>query len=348
MLNCGKLQLDTPCLELCPSGKYCVSLNKFKAMNSSDNPTLQCPNCGEPIKTDWKICPACEFRLIGLTCPLCGRKVKENWKRCPECEARLMCGSCGRRLPSGSRDCTYCKSQPSGGKETAPVLIDSVTGMELVRVPGGIFMMGDTFGDGIENEVPVHEVELNPFYIGRYPVTQAQWLRVMPANPSSFQGENHPVELVSRFDVLNFLQQHATIASDRTPYRLPTEAEWEYAARSGGRHEKYAGGDRADSLAWFAENSDGKTCPVGLKQPNGLGIYDMSGNVWEWCQDVFDENAYAGHTRSNPVVAGNGPDRVIRGGSFNLDEWSLRCARRFGFPADFCGPGLGFRLVRDV
>jgi formylglycine-generating enzyme required for sulfatase activity len=223
-----------------------------------------------------------------------------------------------------------------------------VTGIELVRVPGGKFMMGDTFGGGLENETPVHEVELSPFYIARYPVTQTQWLRLMPVNPSTFKGDNHPVEQVSWFDVLDFLKQYADLTPDSPPFRLPTEAEWEYAARSGGREEIYAGGDQAESLGWFGENSDGRTRPVGLKQPNGLGICDMSGNVWEWCQDVFDEKAYPGHVRLNPLAAGSGPDRVIRGGSFNLDEWSLRCTRRFGFPADCSGPGLGFRLVKDV
>ncbi len=317
-------------------------------MKSSDNATLQCPNCGEPIRAGWKICPACEFRLVALTCPLCGQEVRENWKRCPECEARLQCPVCGRRLAAGSQDCPYCASQPSDGREPAPDLIDSVTGMEWVRVPGGTFMMGDIFGDGLENEGPVHEVELNPFYIGRYPVTQAQWLRVMPTNPSAFKGDTRPVEQVSWLDVMNFLQQHATMAPDSPLCRLPTEAEWEYAARSGGKQEKYAGGDQVEVLGWYGDNSDGKTRPVGLKQPNGLGLCDMSGNVWEWCQDVFDENAYTAHARANPVVTGNGADRVIRGGSYSLDEWSLRCARRYGFPADSTGPGLGFRLVRDV
>jgi formylglycine-generating enzyme required for sulfatase activity len=321
---------------------------KIEAMKSTDNHTLQCPNCGEPTKAGWKICPACEFRLSALTCPLCGQEVKENWKRCPECEARLLCGSCGRRLAPGSRDCKYCRSPISDDQKTASNLIDTVTGMELVRVPGGTYLMGDSFGDGLENEGPVHEVELHPFYIGRYPVTQTQWLRVMPANPSAFRGDNHPVEQVSWIDIMNFLPQHAAMAEGGPPYRLPTEAEWEYAARSGGREEKYAGGDQADSLAWYGDNSDGKTHPVGLKKPNGLGLHDMSGNVWEWCQDIFNENAYSGHAGKNPVVAGNGSDRVIRGGSFNLDEWSLRCTRRFGFPPDFCGPGLGFRLARDV
>jgi formylglycine-generating enzyme required for sulfatase activity len=317
-------------------------------MKSPDSDTLTCPNCGEPTKAGWKICPACEFRLVALTCPLCGNEVKENWKRCPECEARLLCNTCGRRLLPGSRDCMYCKAGPSAGNEAESNLIDVVTGIELVRVPGGKFMMGDTFGDGTENERPVREVELSPFYIARYPVTQAQWLRVMPDNPSAVKGDNHPVEQVSWLDVLNFLRQYADLSPDSAPFRLPTEAEWEYAARSGGRKEKFAGGDEADSLGWFGENSDGRTQPVGLKQPNGLGLYDMSGNVWEWCQDVFDDKAYTGRGRTNPLAAGSGPDRVIRGGSFNLDEWSLRCTRRFGFPADCSGPGLGFRLVRDA
>jgi formylglycine-generating enzyme required for sulfatase activity len=170
----------------------------------------------------------------------------------------------------------------------------------------------------------------------------------MPGNPSAFIGDNHPVEQVSWLDVQAFLQELADMAQGSGPYRLPTEAEWEYAARSGGKDEKYAGGDQVEPLAWFGDNSEGRTCPVGLKRPNGLGLYDMSGNVWEWCRDVFDENAYSLHSMANPVATGKGPDRVIRGGSSNLDAWSVRCARRFGFPADACGPGLGFRLVRDV
>lgn len=317
-------------------------------MKPSDKVVATCPNCGEAIQQHWKICPACETRLIRPTCPGCGQSVKENWKRCPECETQLLCSVCGRRIPAGSQSCLQCAPQPDVAQAPASDVRDPVTAMELLLVPAGTFMMGDTFGDGFENELPVHEVELNPFYMGKYPVTQAQWLRAMPTNPAAFEGDDHPVEQVSWTAVEAFLQKLTDMNQGRHHYRLPTEAEWEYAARSAGKAERYAGGDQVEFLAWFDENSDGETHPVGLKQPNGLGLYDMSGNVWEWCQDVFDEDAYGKHSRRNPIIAAGRLDRVIRGGSWNLDAWSVRCARRFGFPPDYFGPGLGFRVVRDV
>jgi formylglycine-generating enzyme required for sulfatase activity len=126
---------------------------------------------------------------------------------------------------------------------------------------------------------------------------------------------------------------------------LPTETQWEYAARSGGLDDLYAGGGDVDAVAWYAANSQGTTRAVGTKRPNALGLYDMSGNVWEWCRDTYQADAYGRHSPRNPVIESSGEDRVIRGGSWNLDAWSARCARRFNFRADLLGPGLGFRLV---
>ena len=206
--------------------------------------------------------------------------------------------------------------------------------------------MGDVSGEGSETEIPVHEVNLKSFFIGKYPVTQTQWQRVMENNPSRFQGDFRPVEQVSWFDVRIFIKRLSEMNKGKYEYRLPSEAEWEYAARSSGKDEKFAGGDRVNTVAWFEENSDGSTHPVGKKEPNGLGLYDMSGNVWEWCLDVYREDAYKNHIRENPVCTEGGSDRVIRGGSWNLDAWSVRCARRFSCTPDFFGPGLGFRLVR--
>lgn len=317
-------------------------------MKPSDQKTLSCPKCGEPVQPHWKICPACEIRLIASTCPGCGQTVKENWKRCPECDTRLVCAACGRRLPPGSTACPDCESQPAATARRAPEFIEPVTGMVFVRLPGGAFTMGDTFGDGIENELPTHEVRLGPFYITRHPVTQSQWLKVMPENPSAFPGDERPVEQVSWSAVGEFLRKLSESNHGRYPFRLPTEAEWEFAARSGGRPEKFAGGGDPVFLAWYDANSDGETHPVGKKQPNGLGLFDMSGNVWEWCLDVFDENAYAKHSAENPLIDTSGPDRVIRGGSWNVDAWSVRCSRRMGFPEEFYGPALGFRVVLET
>jgi formylglycine-generating enzyme required for sulfatase activity len=223
-------------------------------------------------------------------------------------------------------------------------MTEALTGMEFVRIPAGKFLMGDTFGEGLENELPVHEVRLDAFYLGRFPVTQSQWVRLIPENPSHFRDDRLPVEQVTWLDIQNFVRR-LSAADSRKVFRLPTEAEWEYAARSGGRRQRYAGGDDADAVAWYAENSGERTRPVGTKTPNDLGLFDMSGNVWEWCQDRFSESAYRRHKPDNPVLEAKGEDRVIRGGGWNMDAWSIRCARRMGFPQDTSGPALGFRLV---
>jgi formylglycine-generating enzyme required for sulfatase activity len=168
----------------------------------------------------------------------------------------------------------------------------------------------------------------------------------MGVNPSRFRkGGRYPVEQVTWADANEFIRRLNGLTSGEKPFRLPWEAEWEYAARSGGRKELYAGGDDINRVAWYAENSEGSTQPVGLKAPNGLGLYDMSGNVWEWCQDIYIPAAVAATGRERPAGKNEARDRVIRGGSWNLDAWSARCSRRFGFPEDYFGGGLGFRLA---
>jgi formylglycine-generating enzyme required for sulfatase activity len=227
-----------------------------------------------------------------------------------------------------------------------PVFTDPAVGMEFVFVPPGVFMMGDTFDEGSDNEKPAHEVRVTGFYLGKYPVTQGQWKQVTGNNPSKFQrGHNYPVEQVTWDDVQEFIRKLTELTSGKYQFRLPTEAEWEYAARSGGKAEIYSGGDNPNLAAWYDENSGESTHPVGRKAPNGLGIFDMSGNVWEWCRDIYREDAYQRHTKENPVETEGGSDRVIRGGSWNVDAWSIRCSRRFGFSSDYRGSGLGFRLV---
>ncbi len=304
---------------------------------------ISCPRCGEPVEKNWKICPVCENPLMLLICPGCNKKVKEHWKRCPFCETKLFCSSCGNRLNFETRTCLSCNSLESS--QESNVLTEPVTHMEFIFVPEGNFMMGDIFGDGFENELPLHQVHLNSFYIGRYQVTQAQWNNLMPENPSRFIGDDRPVERVSFEAVMTFIQRLTEANKRRYRFLLPTEAQWEYAARSGGRDEKFAGANRFDNVAWCEENSGNSTNPVGKKSPNGLGLYDMSGNVWEWCCDYFIDNAYHYHQKNNPFYDTKGPDRVIRGGGWNTDAWSVRCARRFGFPSQYFGSALGFRLV---
>ena len=225
------------------------------------------------------------------------------------------------------------------------MFLDSICGMEMIYIPGGSYQMGDTLGAGMENEYPVHQVALAGFYIARFPVTQAQWQRLIPENPSRFQGERRPVEQVTWNEARRFAELLTQAQPDGCRFDLPTEAQWEYAARSGGKDELYAGGSEIQAVAWFGENSNGQSHDVGLKKPNGLGLFDMSGNVWEWCRDTFMTDAYAQHATRDPYVDAAGEDRVIRGGSWHLDAWSARCARRFSCSCDYLGGGLGFRLI---
>ncbi|HLA50698.1 MAG TPA: SUMF1/EgtB/PvdO family nonheme iron enzyme, partial [Thermodesulfobacteriota bacterium] len=220
--------------------------------------------------------------------------------------------------------------RPKGG---APYT-DPATGMEFIFVKGGCFQMGGTFGDGGSYEKPVHEVCVDDLYMGKYEVTQAEWQKVMGNNPSLFKNcDNCPVEKVSWNDIQEYInklnEKNAGAGFKPAPaYRLPTEAEWEYAARSGGKNEKYAGGNDLDSVAWYSSNSGSKTHPVGQKNPNGLGIYDMSGNVWEWVNDWYDDNYYKSSPRDNPQGANSGQYRALRGGSWDGRPLYLRASYR--------------------
>lgn len=221
---------------------------------------------------------------------------------------------------------TFCR-------ELIPELI------QTVFVLGGVFQMGD-----IQNG-PVHSVELSDFEIAEYPITQRQWEAVMGANPSRFSGNpDHPVENVSWDDCQVFLKKLNELT--HLNFRLPTEAEWEYAARGGGETEgfTYAGSNDPDAVAWYNKNAGGKTHPVGQKQPNELSLYDMSGNVWEWCSDWYD--GYPSGAQINPKGPSSGDRRVIRGGSWGSDASSLRVAdRNFDNPVDRYD-NLGFRPAR--
>ena len=217
--------------------------------------------------------------------------------------------------------------------------------MEFVWVPGGSFEMGcgSWAGDCFEEEKPAHSVRLSGFWLGKFEVTQGQWQRVMGNNPSNFKkGDNDPVEQVAWNDAKEFITK--LNAQGSAKFRLPTEAEWEYAARSGGRPEMYAGGEDIDRVAWYGSNSGGSTHAVGTKAPNGLGLYDMSGNVWEWVEDVY--GGYSSSSQDNPVVTGGGSYRVRRGGSWTNGPRGVRSALRFDNTPGFRDDAVGFRLAR--
>jgi len=223
---------------------------------------------------------------------------------------------------------------------------DSLTGIEFVFVKGGSFRMGSDEGEN--DEKPVNEVRLDDYYIGKYEVTQGQWSKIMGDNPSKFKlGDNYPVENVSWDDIQVFLQKLSQKTGQN--YRLPTEAEWEYAARSGGKHERFAGTSNESELkgyTWFYRNSGNQTHPVGQKMPNGLGIYDMSGNVWEWCWDWYGNNYSSKSPRDNPDGPRGGSDRVLRGGSWLSTAAYLRASYRYYNTTDYRYYNLGFRLAR--
>jgi len=271
----------------------------------------------------------CEREANGLN--LVGGKRAEFVRTC-------LSGGKGKSAPSG----------PSTSIRAGSTFTDPTTGMEFVKVPGGTFEMGcgAWSSDCGDNEKPVHTVTLDGFLIGKYEVTQGQWKKVMGSNPSKFQnGDSYPVENVSWDDAQKFIQKLNAMGGGGT-YRLPTEAEWEYACRSGGKAEKFCGGNNLDSAAWYDGNSGKSTHPVGTKAPNGLGIYDMSGNVWEWVGDVYSATAYSSHQRKNPMHSDGGGQRVLRGGSWYYFPKYLRSSNRYGNTEYNNSSGYGFRLAR--
>ncbi len=237
--------------------------------------------------------------------------------------------------------------------------LEPTTGMEFMWVPGGTFRMGPGKWDkdGKHNEFPEHTVYIDGFWMGKFLVTQGNWNKVMANsfwkkvrlynyNPSWFKmGEDYPVEQVSWSEAREFPQRLVSFNKDKYHFRLPTEAEWEYAARSCGKHHKYAGGKNLGTIAWHSANSGMTSQPVGKKKPNKLGLYDMSGNVYEWCLDAYSESAYKKHKKNNPLITGKGPKRVIRGGSWSNSSHEMRCTYRASVNQEFKGNYLGFRLV---
>ncbi|MCM1531398.1 MAG: formylglycine-generating enzyme family protein [Bacteroides sp.] len=219
--------------------------------------------------------------------------------------------------------------------------------LEMVYVEGGTFQMGATEEQGSDagdSEKPVRTVKLDSYHIGRYEVTQAQWKAVMGTNPSKFSGSNLPVEQVSWEEAQAFCEKLSALTGKN--YVLPTEAQWEYAARGGNKSAgyKYAGSNDLDEVGWYGANSQKSTHPVGMKKANELGIYDMSGNVEEWCSD-WHADSYDENDTDNPAGPASGAFRVRRGGSWDGVAWYCRVSYRyFGLPGGRSS-GLGFRVA---
>ncbi len=259
-------------------------------------------------------------------------------------------------------------------------LVDPTTGMEFVWVEGGCFRMGDDFGEGWRREHPLHDVCVDGFYIGQFEVTQGQYKEITGETPSDNHSiftntDDYPVIRVSWTDAQHFIEELNKRSS--IDYRLPTEAEWEFAARGRGLKQKYSGGENVDELAWYRINSDDSYDPktydkkdedgnpidyftteeyrekaknsmihkVGTKGANSIGIYDMSGNVWEWCSDWYEEKYYRNSPKKNPQGPDDGSKRIMRGGSWYSMDWDTRCSVRFKHEPDFKNGSVGFRLV---
>ena len=232
----------------------------------------------------------------------------------------------------------------TGNTITIPVK-DGIS-IDMVRVEAGTFTMGATpeMENPWDGEKPTHQVTLtNNYYIGKYEVTQALWQAVMCNNPSNFKGDNLPVEQVSWDDCQEFISKLNSI-TDKT-FRLPTEAEWEFAARGGnkGRGYQFSGNKKLSKVAWYKDNSRAQTHSVGSKQANELGIYDMSGNVWEWCQDRYGK--YSSSSQTNPTCDTSGSLRVFRGGCCYDNVRDCRSSNRDDSTPDHHSVGIGLRLV---
>lgn len=222
---------------------------------------------------------------------------------------------------------------------------------KMVYVKGGTFKMGATSEQGNifdDDEKSVHQVTLSPYYIGETEVTQELWQVVTGRNPSYFSGsEKLPVEQVSWDACQNFLKKLNELSGKQ--FRLLTEAEWEFAARGGIKSKgyKYSGSNNIDEVAWYELNSNSRTHEVGMKAPNELGLYDMSGNVWEWCQDWYDWHGYSSNSLTNPTGPSTGRDRVSRGGSWAYDARYCRVSDRSHGPSYGSSRRMGFRLALD-
>jgi formylglycine-generating enzyme required for sulfatase activity len=228
--------------------------------------------------------------------------------------------------------------------KTIDTIIEGIK-IPMILVEGGFFDMGSEEDD---DEKPIHKVHVDSFLIGQYPITQELYLVVMEENPSHFKGNlKKPVEQVSWDNAQSFIEKLNSLTGEK--FRLPTEAEWEYAAR-GGKHWKdkfeYAGANDIHSVGWYDKNSADETKPVGLKQPNQLGIYDMSGNVWELCHDRYEK--YSSSSQTNPQGPESGSSRVYRGGSWFYNALFTRVSNRYNNNPDYRYNLLGFRLSKTI
>ena len=262
--------------------------------------------------------------------------------------------------------CTMMILLTAQGAGAAPQETTTSSGVKMILLPGGAFQMGDA--DGEVDETP-HTVTVIAFAIDQYEVSQQAYESLMEANPSKFKAKLNPVEQIRWSDAVRYCNARSqaegldpaydlktwTCRFEANGYRLPTEAEWEYAARAGSKAAYSFGGDSAGlrQVAWFKDTARGKPRPVGQRRPNPWGLFDMHGNVWEWCNDFYAVDAYAKSAKDNPKGPDTGDKKVLRGGCWNSEADACRSAYRYNeSPAynDACfGYDIyGFRCVRPL
>ena len=274
------------------------------------------------------------------------RKAREEQERQAREEQERLYREAERKRQEEQRRAEEAERKRQRREEVQVFTVHGVA-FKMVRVAGGTFQMGATSeqgSDAFDDEKPVHSVTISDYYIGQTEVTQELWEAVMGSNPSYFTGDNRrPVENVSWNDCMEFIAKLNQLTGKN--FRLPTEAEWEYAARGGNKSKgyKYSGSNNPDAIAWYDKNSGYETHPVAQKQSNELGLYDMSGNVWEWCADRYGD--YSSNSQTNPTGASTGSGRVLRGGSWNGNARSMRVSDRCYFAPDYCYDRHGLRLA---
>ena len=314
--------------------------DKIEATFGKEAVVRYCPNaqCGKEIPADARFCPYCGTAVV---------------QHCSNAR-------CGKEIPADARFCPYCGTAvaKSGRKPAANTLDFTVNGVTftMVRVEGGTFTMGATSEqtDAYDNEKPAHQVTLSDYYIGQTEVTLALWKAVMGATPTTDgnqwttedgMGDNYPAYNISYEDVQTFIARLNSLTGHT--FRMPTEAEWEFAARGGSKSKGYvySGGNTLDTVGWRWDNSERKSHPVAQKAANELGLYDMSGNVCEWCSDWYDD--YSSSPQTNPKGPSSGSYRVLRGGSrFDIATSCRVACRGYGTPS-FRLDDAGVRLASD-
>lgn len=307
---------------------------------------MKCPHCGKEHSDSAKFCENTGKELL-KACP---------WEDCADYGKAILpmranfCPRCGRPLQRTAEQVMSENHLNTSEPSEQTFMVKGVE-FKMIKVEGSTFSMGATSeqgSDADDDEKPVHSVTLSDYYIGETEVTQELWEAVMGSNHSRFKGNNQrPVERVSWDDCQEFIKKLNQLTGNE--FRLPTEAEWEYAAR-GGKYSKdyvykYSGSNDAYEVAWYYDNSGDETHPVKTKKANKLGLYDMSGNVWEWCNDWYNENYYRNSPQTNPTGPSEGEFRVLRGGGWDYYDRDVHVSSRGACDPDLRFIDIGLRLA---